>query len=202
MIALGLSPRDRRTLIVGASAVGFIFALGKGVPVVRAGEVASVSAAAGTRDLVAVAEGGSRSVREVRDSATARQRRLDTFRSAMINGASPDAATGSLATLMEKLANSAGVEVLTVTLRPDTVMRFGLVRVAARLSAEGDVSGLMGLLVGIETHWMPLAVRELAVSQTDPAAPSTQMERLRFELVVQTLARVGSAPIATPGKGR
>jgi hypothetical protein len=81
-----------------------------------------------------------------------------------------------------------------VTLRPDTVIRFGLARVGARLSAEADVHQLSAFLADIESNDTPLAVREIAVTQPDPVAPEARPEALRAEIFIQTIARIQPQP--------
>jgi type II secretion system (T2SS) protein M len=197
----GISHRDRRTLIVGALSMGSIVAAGRGLPALRAWESSRTTAATEARDQLALAETGAGRLREVRDSATARWRRLNALRSPLLSGATPEAAASTLASLLEKLADEEGVDVETVMLRPDSVVRFDLVRVAVRLTAESDVEGLLGFLFAVETQTEPLAIRELSVTQPEPAALPSKPEALRFEVVVQTLARVKSKA-ATKERGR
>lgn len=194
MIGLGLSARDRRTIAIGALCMTSIGGVGKGVPALRRWEAARIAAATEARDQLALAERGASTLREIRDSVTSRGRRLNAHRGQLLTAGTPEAAAATLATLLEKLANEEGVDVTTVTLRPDSVVRFGLARVVVRLTAESDVDGLLGFLYAAETHTTRLAVRELAVTQPEPAAPPTRAEALRFDVVVQALARVGNAP--------
>ena len=56
--------------------------------------------------------------------------------------------------------------------------------VAARLTAEGDVSGLTTLLLRLERGEPLLTVRDLAVQATSPTTGTARPERLRFELTV------------------
>lgn len=197
MIGLTLSPRDRRTLIVGSATIAVIFIGGNGAPALRRWEAAQVAAASATRDSLDVSSRGERGARAVRDSLGAREWQLQSFTSKLLSATTADGAAGALAARLEELARRAGVEVHTVTLRPDTITRFGLARVAVRVNAEGDVRGLIDLLFAVESNSLPLAVRELAISQNDPAAPESEMETLRVELVVATLARI-SPPAPRP----
>jgi len=193
MISVSLSRRDRRVLIIGAVAIGSIVAFGKGWPAIRTWEAARVAAAAEVRERLTVAERNAALMPFVRDSAASRARRLEALRSRLIRGASADAAAASLGALVEKIAADEGVDVLTMTLRPDTLIRHGLARVAVRFGAEGDVDGLINLLTALEGHDRPLVVRELSVVQPEPMAPASRAEALRFDLTVETVARVGSA---------
>jgi len=189
MIA-GLSARDRRTLLVGVVAVFVIVCVGKGLPALQRWEQERVAAANETRQRLIVAERGAAALQDTRDSADVRDRRLTRYHSRMIVAASTDAACAALAGLLERLSALEDVSVGALTLRPDSVVRAGLARVGVRVSGEGDVNGLLGLLYATETHDTLMIVRDLSVSQPDPAARSEQREALRFELHVQTLARI------------
>jgi len=201
-MTLALTPRDRRTLASGVLSVGSILLLGKGFPAVRTWESARVTAAAQLRGELVTAERNDAMLPFVRDSAAERVRRLETQRARLIRGASADAAAAALGTLVEGIALDEGVDVLTMTLRPDSVIRLGMARVTVRFGAEGDVDGLMNLLAAFESHASPIAVRELSVSQAEPMAPPNRVETLRFDVTVETLARIGAASFKDGGKAR
>jgi hypothetical protein len=81
------------------------------------------------------------------------------------------------------------VKVGSVQLRADSAFTAdGFARVAVRLNATGDVTGLATLLGALEGDSLLIAVRELVVNQPEPAAPSTKLETLRFEMLVEGLA--------------
>lgn len=193
MMSLAISPRDRRTLIIGAFAIGSTFALGRIWPAIRGWEKARVAAAAETSEQLASAERMAAIAPFVRDSAAARTRRLEALRSRVIRSATADAAAATLGSLVEEIAADEGVDVLTMTLRADTLKRHSLARVAVRFGAESDVDGLMNLLIALEKHERPIIVRELSVVQPEPMALPSRAEALRFDLTIETLARVGAA---------
>ena len=190
-----LAHRDRRTLLLGVVTVVGILAVGRGVPALRRWESARLVDAAEIRALLSERESSLASVATLRDSVAARTSELATLRRQLISATSADAATAMLASRVEKLASGAGVEVLTTTLRPDSVARGGYARVAVRVSADGDVDGLADLLYAIESDARMLSVVELAISQPDPTAPQNRAEVLRIELTVSAVAQVvASAP--------
>ena len=76
---------------------------------------------------------------------------------------------------------------------PDSASRNGLARVAVRASGIGDIAGVTRLLQDIESGVPLLAVRELSITQPEPAAPDGRAEALRFEVLVEGLARVEAA---------
>jgi hypothetical protein len=201
MIA-GLSRRDGRMLLLGLASVGTILAAGKGTPALRHWEASSIAAAVELRGQLVAAERGATSLAEIRDSASARSRRLESLRGLLLRAPSPEAAAATLASLVERIAKQHDVDVLTVTLKPDSVVHSGFSRAAVRLSAETDVAGLLDLLFEIERTKMPLLVTELWVTQPEPAAPTSKAETLRIEIGIQTLAQVSASPVAKGGVRR
>ena len=200
MTSLVLSSRDRRTLGVGAVAVLGIVGVGRGVPALNRWQSAEMAAAAETREQLLVARAGEWSQQEVADSARARSRRLDAIRARLIKAPTAEAAAASLASLAQRVAADQNVDVLSIALKPDSVVRSNLTRVQVRVSAEGDVRSLLDLLYALETHTVPLSVRELAVAPSDPLAPSNRMETLRFDVVVETLARIDPKRVRAAGR--
>ena len=106
----------------------------------------------------------------------------------LLGGASPAEAGAQLATIAGDLAAETGVQVNAVQVRADSAYRGGVARVAVRVTATGDVTGLTDLLQQIEGHELLLQVRELVVSQSAAVAPDNVPEMLRFELLVEGLA--------------
>jgi hypothetical protein len=186
---LGLSARDRRTLIVGASVVGGLFAAARGLPSLvrwqndRRMEVESMVA-----DLSA-ARAGARQMPAMRDSLRARQKRLAAVDSAILSGPTSSSAAAMLASALEELATESSVKVSAMQLHADSAAG-ALVQVGVRVTAVTDVYGLLAMLRAIEGGEMLLAVRELAVTQPEPAAPSSKPEALRIDMMVVGLARV------------
>lgn len=201
---LSISPRDRRTLLVGALSVGAIVGVGKGLPALRTWEAAQVNAAVEMRQRLALTRRDAASLQVVKDSAAARYRRLMALRTVLVRAQSAEAAAATLASIVEEVADESEVDVQSIGLRPDSVARAvrGLVRVAVQLSAESDVTGLLLFLHGVETRRTPLLVRTLTVSQPDPAAPSSNVETLRFDVRIETLATVATPAVQERPRGK
>jgi hypothetical protein len=200
MTRFGLSHRDRRTIVRGTLSIGAIVIIGKGWPAVRGWESEWLAAAAEVRTQLQAAESRAASISLARDSTVIRMRRLEGMRAKLFGGPTADAAAASLGELIEDIARTEGADIQTLTLRPDSVVRDGFARVSVRFGGECDVKGLMRVLLAVETNARPMIVRELSVSQPDPAAPASRAEALRFDVTVETLARV--APRAAPSKER
>ncbi|MGH7679627.1 MAG: GspMb/PilO family protein [Gemmatimonadaceae bacterium] len=192
MTPLILSPRDRRVLWIGFTGMASILLAGKAWPAMRKWELAKVALAAETASQLGLAERSVSLVAYAKDSAAARTKKLDAMRSKLIRGATAYSAAAALGALVETLARASHADVLTMTLRPDSVAHNGFVRVAVRLGAESDVSGMLAFLLALETHERPMIVRELSVGQADPGATPTRPEALRFDVTVETLAGVGA----------
>jgi len=194
MIAGSVSARDRRTLVTGACVVALIIGVGRGGPAWLTWTRARVNAAAEAGEQLASAKRSAFGLAAFTDSANVRSRRLDSVRALLVRARTPESAAASFASLVGATAEAQGADVIAVTLSADTVVRWGMARVAVRLSAESDLAGLMALLAVLETRPMPIVIRDLSVSQPDPAAPRSKADALRFDMVVQTLAAIRREP--------
>jgi hypothetical protein len=189
---LGLSSRDRRTLIVGVSAVGVLLALGRGVPTLVQWQSAQRAEAATISTDLAVARAGARLMPQLLDSLRSRQARLAAIDSAMLGGSTPAAAAAGLASALQDIAADASVKVSAMQLQADSAGTGGVVQVGVRVTAVSDVYGLLALLRALEGGRTLLAVRELAVTQPEPAAPASKQETLRLDVMVVGLARIAA----------
>jgi hypothetical protein len=185
-----ISSRDRRTLLIGASVIGSLIILTRGVPAwrgwvsaARAGAEEQIGAASDADALMAHA-------RAMRDTLAAREARYVALAPALIAGNTPAEASATLASFVSSAASGAGVKVGAVQLRPvsDTGMRRTFVRVGVRAEVVGDIAGLTTLLATLERGPARLRVRDITVTQPDAAAPSDRVEALRAELTVEGLA--------------
>jgi hypothetical protein len=142
----------------------------------------------------------------LRDTLRARRDRLALLDSGLVKGDTPSAAAATLASVISETAEEAGVKLGSVQVRPDSARAGTAVTlVAVRADAVGDIRGLTLLLAEIEAGVPLLRVRELSVSQPAPAAPDTQAEALRVELLIEGLARTTArvpASASTTGRPR
>jgi type II secretory pathway component PulM len=189
-----LTPRDRRTLMTGASAVAVILLFGKAIPTVARWQADRVALARESRDRLTEARAAASGMPGINDSLRARAARLAAMRRTLLRASTPEGAASALATIVQSSARTHGVDVQTIALHPDSTIRAELARVRVRLNAEGDVRGLSALLSALEGGSVPVSVRELVLTQADALAPPTSMETLRFDLVIETIARVTSQP--------
>lgn len=185
-----ISSRDRRTLLIGASVIGSLIVLSKGVPAwrdwvaeARAGAVEQARAAADADALGAHA-------RAMRDTLTARNARYVALAPALIAGNTAAEASATLASLVSSAASAAGVKLGAVQLRApaDTGARRAFVRVSVHADVVGDIRGVTAMLASLERGPVRLRVRDLTVTQPDAASPSDRVEALRAELTVEGLA--------------
>jgi hypothetical protein len=189
---LAVSARDRRTLILGGSAIGSLFALGRGLPaLIRWQSTRIGEATAAVSDLMN-ARAGRRVLPALRDSVRAREARIAVIDSTVVTGPTPSAAAARLASALEEMADEARVNVSAMQLVADSATAGGVTHVGVRLTGVGDVYGLLALMRAVEGGEALLAVRELAISQADPAAPSAKAEALRIDMMVVGLARIAA----------
>ena len=119
----------------------------------------------------------------------------------MVPGDGPTSAAGELATFVSGTATAADVAVGALQVQVDTAERGGaggdagspFARVSVQGDLTGDVHGLTYFLSEIEGGLFLLSVRELAITQPEPAAPSDRPETLRAQFVVEGIALRGGA---------
>jgi hypothetical protein len=187
---LGLSARDRRVLFFGASTIGTLFAFARGVPALLEWQKDRSSEAAAESQQAAAARIGVRMLPALRDSLRDRQIRLAALDSVLLSGSSASAAVAELASMLENMADAASVKVTAMQLRADSAASGLLAQVAVRVNGVADVAGLAAFLRAIEGSETPLIVRELAVTQSEPAAPDGKVEALRVDVLVEGIARI------------
>lgn len=193
MTALPLGARDRRVLVVGASTISLLVGLSRGLPALRNWDHNRTAEARASAEQLADARHGIRLLSALRDSLRVRRVRLAAIDSALPAESSPSAIAATIASELEDFADDNGVKLATLQMRADTMVRFGRVRATVRVGGVTDVTGLAGLLRSIEAGETPLVVRELSVSQPDPAAPDSRPESLRFDLLVVGLGRIATS---------
>ena len=193
MTRLGFSARDRRTALFGIVAVGALIGFSRGLPALREWERARVSEASDLAAKASLARAHAHMLGVMRDSLAARKERLATVDSAMLSGTSAAAVAADLAATLDQIATSSHVKVTSMQLRADSAAPGALTRVAVRVSGTTDVAGLAAFLRAVEANDALLVVRELTVSQSEPAAPASKPEALHVDVVVEALARILAA---------
>jgi hypothetical protein len=166
--------------------------LGRGLPALTNWQRAKRDEAATVASDLAAAQAGARLMPSLRDSLQSRKARLAAIDSAILAGPTPSGAAAGLASALEDIADEASVKVSAMQLQADSAGAGGLVQVGVRMTAVGDVYGLLALLRAIEGGRQLLAVRELAVTASEPSAPSSKQETLRLDLMVVGLARLAA----------
>jgi hypothetical protein len=202
MTTLPKRPRDRRVALVGCIAVTVILLVGRGVPRLsawtrEARESARTLATEEQRALIDL-----HSLPIVGESAQARRYALGDALPTLLHGVTTAAITASLAEIVSDAASDAGLRVGAIDVRADTAGTGSYVRVTARTDLTGDVRGLATLLSGLESSGRRLAIRELSIVQSMPAAPAQQAEVLRATMVLDGLARRPAGGRATNGGSR
>ena len=185
-----ISSRDRRTLTVGGAVIASLIVLSKGVPAwrewvaeARSGAAEQVRASREADTLVAHAKA-------LRDTLAARNARYVALAPALVAGNTPAEASATLASLVSGAASASGVKLGAVQLRPvaDTGARRAFVRVSVHADVVGDIRGVTTMVASLEHGPARLRVRDLTVTQPDPAAPADRVEALRADFTVEGLA--------------
>lgn len=185
----GLPARDRRALVIGAATVLLLVLGGKGVPAwlrwtggARAEASALIAEAVRARESV-------RNTGTVRDSLAARRPRYEELAPAILEGETATGAAGSLAEQLSNAAAEANVQLGSVQLRADTTSQAAFTRVAVRADFTGDIIGVAAMLYVLEGGAELLSIRELSITQPEPAAGDDRPEMLRVSLVIEGLVR-------------
>jgi hypothetical protein len=179
-----LSPRDRRTLALGAAVMLAAWLALRVVPAaVRAERAASDRA-----DLAATTLERARQALAaaplVRESLAVRASRLVALAPRLVAGTTPAEAAAELSSLVSAVAARRRVRMVQQDARPDTT-RSLFTRLSLQAEVEGDVAGITGWLADLEEGPTLVRIRSLTISASQPTAPSGQAEQLRARVVLE-----------------
>jgi hypothetical protein len=185
-----MSPRDRRMLIIGGTVIASLIVLSKGVPAWRDWVTEARSGAAEQVRAASEADGLVAHAKAMRDTLAARNARYVALAPALVAGHTPAEASATLASLVSGAASASGVKLGAVQLRPvaDTGARRAFVRVSVHADVVGDIRGVTTMLASLERGPARLRVRDLTVTQPDPASPADRVEALKSDFTVEGLA--------------
>ena len=185
---------DRRAIIVGVATIGSVIAMGRGVPLWREWDLDQRARATIILTRAAEFDRTLLTMPHLADSARRVAKAYANASSTLLVEASPTVASARLAELVADAADEAAVRVTSVQIKPDSAFLDHFARVTVRLAATGDIESLIDLLQALEDNDTLLAVKELWVTPSDPAAPGTKAEALRFQILVQALVARPSGP--------
>jgi hypothetical protein len=189
-----LSARDRRTLIVGAVSVSLVFGLGRGLPAwLRWRHDVHASSLELTRELHR-ARASLTQRKLLQDSLSPRRKRFIALAPMLLRGHTTAMGGASLAALISTASTASSTRLGPVRVEPDTAARGVFTRVRVRAELTGDVRGVAAFLQEIERGVPLLAVRELQISQLEPAAAPDRAEALRAAMTVEGLMLTPRAP--------
>lgn len=190
---LGMPVRDQRALTIGTAIVLLLVLGSRGAPAwLHWTRDARTEASALTAEAMRARE-SVRNAGTVRDSPTVRRLRYDELAPAILEGETAAGAAGSLAEQLSNAAVEANVRLGSVQLRADTTSRAAFTRVSVRADFTGDIVGVAAMLYVLEGGAELLSIRELSITQPEPAAGDDRPEMLRVSLVIEGLARRDAA---------
>lgn len=187
-MSIALSRRERRTLLLGVGIVVGLVAVAKVLPAWREW---SAEARASAAETLAEAERAERSVRALGaldHMLVARNARYLALAERIVPGDGPAAAVSELATFLSGTAAAADLSVGAMQVRTDTTAGSAFARVSVLGDVVGDVRGLTRFLAEIERGPLLLSVRELAITQSEPAASADRPEILRVQFAIEGIA--------------
>lgn len=184
-----LSARDRKVLTIGVAVCTLLVVSTRGVPALvrwtrtaRANaEALSAEAARATRSVA----GGA----AIRDSLASAKARYIGLGPRFLEGETTAGAGSALASIVSTAAAAANVRMGSAQIHTDTAKAEAFTRVSVRADLTGDIRGIATMLAALERGQTLLAVRELSITQPDPAAGDDRAEVLRADLVVESLVR-------------
>ena len=182
-----LTPRDRRVLTVGAISCAALAMGARGIPALMRWTRDSRAAAAQLVGEEARARTSIARAAETRDTLAARNARYLALAPRLLDGETAAGAGGTLASIVSGAATASNVRLGSVQIRADSTRRGAFTSVAVRADLTGDIRGISEMLATLEKGPALLAVRELSITQPEPAAGDDRAEVLRAEVVVEGL---------------
>lgn len=187
------SDSDRRTILLGVLAITIIAAIGKGGPLVYQ------KAAAATANAVAISREADLNERLIASNVDLKARAhsavelRERLERGVIPASNPAAAATTLVHLIDGFAATAGVHISSTNIRADSVFTASYSRISVHMYAATDIVGIERFLDRVENGSYLLAVKEMTITQSDPAADDRMPEALRLEIVIEGLARHGTS---------
>jgi hypothetical protein len=185
-----ISARDLRTLALGACAVVGLIALARGLPAARRWDAGVHARAASAAGEVASARADAAQLPTLRSALRDARDRADALDSSLIAGETPDAASAALAAEVRRIADSCAMQVSAFRLRADSTAVNHIAHVGVRINGTADVRGVLGFLRRVEGGETPLVIKDLSITSPDPIGAPGEPEQLRFDILVETVARV------------
>ncbi len=187
MRALAIGGRDRRALWVGVASIVLLVGTARALPILREWKAQSRDSASALAQEVARVRATLALNRITRDSLAARQRRFVALAPLLVPGETLALGGAMLASQISGAAMAASVRLGPVQVHTDSASRGVFSRVGARAEITGDVQGVATFLGIIDRGPTLLAVRELTISQPEPAAAPDRAEVLHVALAVDGL---------------
>lgn len=184
-----LSARDRKVLTIGVAVCTLLVVSTRGVPALARW---TRTARANAEELSAEAARATKSVAggaTIRDSLASARARYLGLGPRFLEGETTAGAGSALASIVSTAAAAANVRMGSAQIHADTGKAGAFSRVSVRANLTGDIRGIVTMLAALERGQTLLAVRELSITQPDPAAGDDRAEVLRADLVVESLAR-------------
>lgn len=179
-----MTPRDRRALTWGGSAVLAAVLVLRVVPWTFRSAVAAETALREQGALLARARADLADASALRDSAVQLGQALVGLAPKILSGNTVADAVADLSGRVNLAASGHQAKLERVDPVPDSTVAGRLRRATLRAAFECDVRGLVGVLQALAFGKAALVVRDLRVTAVDIASPEKSPEVLRVELTV------------------
>jgi len=187
MKRFAISSRDRRTLVLGALAIGTIVLLGPGRRAEQEWDLRSRMTSERAQARLRHSSELLISAIMVRDSLRVRRLRLQRLAPSLLTADTRAAAGPALAGLVSRLSAAASLTVNGIDVTVDSGPGHPLPVATVHMSAVGDVNGLASFISHCEASPTRVAVRALSITQPEPTAPQSRMEGLRIDVTVSAV---------------
>lgn len=179
--------REQRVLLSGAVAIASIVLAGRVAPATVAWSREQQARSVELNGDLARALADVRAYLSERDSAEARRLRLGDELPSLLHGVTSTATSASLTEVLQECAETAGIRLGALDLRPDTSAGHFFTHPRVGVEISGDVRGLSAFLAQLEANQTRLRVITIAISQSEPFAGATQSEALQASMVLEAL---------------
>ncbi|HEU5155050.1 MAG TPA: GspMb/PilO family protein [Gemmatimonadales bacterium] len=179
-----MTPRERRTLTVGAFVLVLIIVTTRMLPPLVSGMVGMQREVAARRDLLTRLQAQVAAGTTLTDSASALRSKLRTLAPAILVGHNGAEALEDLNARMGVLARHGGARVQRAVPMADSLKAGVLHRVSLRLGLECDLRALVAVLRMMDQDTTAIATDALRIAATNASSPRSVPEVLNVDLVV------------------
>lgn len=187
--------RERRALLVGAFIILPSLVFGRGLPAIRRWELREIGRWREVASEIERFGRASRAHRATFAGGIGQRNEIASLRNSITSAATIAEAAGDLAEYVGDIAHFAGAQVRSIGVDGDSTFKAGVGKVVLRLAVTTDTEGMFSILRELAVGPKQVALRALAITQSNPASPHEQPEIMSVELTLESVVlRMGEEP--------